>query len=342
MLSELANRHLEMKRFDDAERCLNVLLRIDPRFDAYWRLATIYKVKGDLTRWKAMLEKSLDLPTGGLEHAQVLVALAEYHMQRNELDPALRYAKAAAQSYSAWSLMTLARCYELRQEWDEAEEVLRAVAQRYRDQSLEWMFFCARSGHGHADEAEKVGREFVESLGSGISQNNVGEVATFHILTKEPKKALAIFQEGGYRTTNPYDAIYAALLVDNLGDAALRDSLLAKVVNEEKRTTGTARAYVEVASMMRGAVQRESPKPLDLDRIEPLIAKTEAGEPTNFYYFVGAFLRNRGDLQNAKKYLMLSATSPMYQKYTQALARVALRELKVPIERTRSEEIARP
>ena len=144
VLSELANRHLEMKRFDDAERCLNVLLRIDPRFDAYWRLATIFKTKGDMPRWKETLEKSLELSSGGLDHAQVLVALAEYHMQQNELDPALRYAKAAAQSYSGDSLMTLARCYELRQEWDEADQVMRAVAQRYREQTLEWMFFCAQ------------------------------------------------------------------------------------------------------------------------------------------------------------------------------------------------------
>ena len=101
------------------------------------------------------------------------------------------------------------------------------------------------------------------------------------------------------------------MLADNLGEAALRDSLLTKIVNEEKRTSGTARAYVEVAAMMREAVKQESPKPLDLQQIEALLGKTDPGEPTNFYYFVGAFLQNRGDLQNAKKYLMLSATSPV-------------------------------
>jgi tetratricopeptide (TPR) repeat protein len=343
VLSELANRYLEVKRLDDAERCLERLTRLNPRFHVYWRLAVLYKSKGDMARWKKTLEKSLECPSENpLEHPVVQVALAEYLMQHNELDPALRYAKAAAQSYSDWSLMMLARCYELRQEWDEAEVVLRAVAQRYHEECLEWMFFCARSGHGHADEAEKVGREFVESLRGGISEDNVAQVATFYILVKEPTKALALFQEDAHRTQKPYRALYAALLADSLGQAALRDSLLAKIVNEEKGTTGSARAYVEVASMMRRAVQRENPQPFDLSRIEPLIANTEPGEPTNFYYYVGAFLRNRGDLQNAKKYLMRNATSPLYRKNTQALARVALRELKVPIEPTRSEEIAKP
>jgi hypothetical protein len=99
-----------------------------PDYQADATLAGIYQKRGDMVRWKETLEKSLDLPAMGLQHASVQNTIAQYYMERKEWKEAVVYADAAAESYSEWSMATAARCHEMRGEWQEAEAYLRAIS----------------------------------------------------------------------------------------------------------------------------------------------------------------------------------------------------------------------
>ena len=126
VLTALIERYLSLKRLDDAERCARQQIRAAPDYSTYETLAGIYKQKGDMAHWKETLEKSLDLPAMGLEHASVQNKIALYHIDRKEWRQAVAYADAAAESYSEWSMETAAQCHEKLGEWKRAEAFWRA------------------------------------------------------------------------------------------------------------------------------------------------------------------------------------------------------------------------
>ena len=76
VMTSLVVRYWGLKRMDDAERCAKQRIKAAPDYPSYRELAAIYKEKGDMARWKETLEQSLELPTMGLEHAQVKDTIA--------------------------------------------------------------------------------------------------------------------------------------------------------------------------------------------------------------------------------------------------------------------------
>ena len=153
LMGALASRFRKLKQWDNAERCRKKRCQ-GPDYGAYRVLAQIYQEKGDLVHWKETLVKSLDLPSHGLEQAQVQNEIAEYHMGRKEWSEAVVFADAAAVSYSAWSMLTASRCHEMLGQWEKAEAFIRAVSERYDGEQFEWMKWCHRTGHGDADAAD--------------------------------------------------------------------------------------------------------------------------------------------------------------------------------------------
>jgi len=102
VLSMLATKYDQEKQLADEERCLRQLLRVQPSYVTYRRLAVLYAREKDMHRWQATLEEALKLPALGLEGAQIQMEIAEYHLRHNELAEARPFAEAAAGSYSAW------------------------------------------------------------------------------------------------------------------------------------------------------------------------------------------------------------------------------------------------
>ncbi len=156
LMASLSMRYYKLKQWDNAERCAKKRIVTAADYGAYRNLAAIYKEKGDLVHWKETLVKSLDLPSAGLEQAQVQNEIAQYHMNRKEWSEAVVFADAAAVSYSAWSMMTASRCHEMLGQWEKAEAFIRAVAERYDGEQFEWMKWCHRTGHGDAEAADNL------------------------------------------------------------------------------------------------------------------------------------------------------------------------------------------
>jgi tetratricopeptide (TPR) repeat protein len=230
VMTALTNKYKELKQFDDAERCAKQQVQLAPDYPAYRSLAEIYKVKGDMTRWKATLEKSLELPSLGLEGFWVRNMIARHHMDRGEWKEALPYAEGAAASYAGWALETSARCHEMLGDWKKSESLMHAIAERYENSAFDWMVWCYRTGHGDREAATELARHHFESLGTAANATQLENIGVFYLLQKEPEKALPVFEKAYRVGHNAYAAMHASLVADSLGKTADRDQNLNQII----------------------------------------------------------------------------------------------------------------
>lgn len=340
VMSALASRYLELKRYDDAERCAKQKIRVGPDYDAYWTLADVYWRKADKPRWKSTLEDALVLPSMGLESARVRDRIARYHMQRKEWKEAVVFADVAAESYSAWSMQTAARCHEMLGDLDKAEELLKAVSQRYAgSSSLDWMTWCHRTGHGNIDAATELAKRYFESFGKAVYPSQLDQLGNYHLMKNEPELALAAFKQAYQQAHSSGYGMEAAIVADRLGNTAQRDALLAEIVNAGKALDPHSfdGVYVRLARLMQKALPPGTVHNFDFTELEGIF-KDASAETSEFdmhiAFFLAIFFKNRGDADRSREYLIRCARLALVadeEIITCAMACNMLRELKIPI-----------
>jgi tetratricopeptide (TPR) repeat protein len=336
LMAALSRRYYKLKQWDNAERCGKKWLAAAPDYANHRLLAAIYKEKGDLVHWKETLVKSLDIPSAGLAQAQVQDELAHYHMNRKEWSEAVVFADGAAESYSGWGMMTACRCHEMLGQWEKAEAFVRAVSERYDNSRFEWMQWCHRTGHGDADAADNCARTYFESLGTNIVPYVRQQIAVYYVLRDEPAKAQTVFEMCFNKEHEAYNGLHAALIADALGKTADRDRLLTEIVDANPglspRGAAYAGIYKDLVEQLQKGLPPGSVKDLEFTKIEAVIFKSPDTEaPTNLEYFVGMFLKNRGDKEKSREYLIRAAQSDLTVKYNHVFARQTLRDLKIPL-----------
>jgi tetratricopeptide (TPR) repeat protein len=227
LLAALAERYAATGRLDDAERCLKAAVKILPGDAAAWhQLADVYRRRGQMDRWLATLEEYLQKPDYHLDHFGAQADIANYFMERKEWEKALPYAQGAAECYSAFGLGCAAKCYEGLQRWGEAEKYYRACAERYERESLEWYYFCRRTGQGDVASARSFARDYIDKGKQRAVRPTPSSLMTFYLLEKEPEKALAELKHFMATNSVPYDVLWAAVTADLLKDGKKRDALL--------------------------------------------------------------------------------------------------------------------
>jgi tetratricopeptide (TPR) repeat protein len=342
VMNALSNRYYSLKRYDDAERCAKLHVRYAPSYAAYRLLANVYEAKQDHVHWKETLEKGLDLPAEGLEHAQIRNDIALDLMKRKQWAEAVVYADSAAESYSEWSMVTAARCHEMLGHWKKSEELVHAISERYENAMYAWIKWCHRTGHGDVPAADEFTRTRIEALGTSLVGAQYRSIGMYYLLTREPDKALLLFQRAYETGHSPFAGFHAALAADALGKTAERDALLQQVVEtklpESYETHGDH--YQHLAARFQEMLP---PKEAKLDRAEvDKILAAAAPQPlyrSTLPYFVGVFLKNRGDLEGAKAFLIRCAQADDWQSDNHVLACQLLRDMKVavpPAEQTES------
>jgi tetratricopeptide (TPR) repeat protein len=336
VMSALIDRYMKLEQFKDAERCAAQRIRVAPDYEAYRRLANIYKAEGDMVNWKETLEKSLQLPSQGLENSRVRNQIARYHMGRNEWKEALPYADGAAESGAAWAMLTAARCHEMVGEWEKSEQLMRAVSESYNNQAFEWMLWCHRTGRGDAQAADDCARKRFESFGTRANSVPLEQIGAYYLLRREPEKALLVFQKAYADGRHSYAGMHVALVADALGKTKVRDEYLQKVVDAARNMLpqSVAGVYGRVATLFQKALPPGSMKDFDFAQTDSIIqAASESTRPgdTNLNYFVAVFLQNRGETAKANAYLVRCAQTALYRRHNYVIACQLLRDRKIPI-----------
>lgn len=345
VLTALAERHLEEKRWADAQRTLEQQLASTPEHRGYMRLAELFERQRNTAKWLETLKTALALPVTGLEHTEIYVKLAEYHMRRKEWETAIPFADAAAQSYSAWGLLCGAQAHEGAGDYDTAEALVRATSERYDDSRYEWYFWCVRTGRGDLAPARQLARSFVADKEARFqAQKDAGtvrvslpfEVVLFYLAEGDTAAAMPAIEIYAY-DHDPFAKLHTALVADSLGNVERRDALLryvVKEVNSHPNAISLAHRflrYLESTPPQWNAVAFENQMPL-----------LGEGGATSQYYYAGKFLCLRGETELGMRYLQLAASSPLTHKYACLLACLELRQRKIEPEPPRNHELDGP
>jgi tetratricopeptide (TPR) repeat protein len=334
VLQALTEWHTSRREFQEAQRLAQRRIAIAPEVAAYRALANVYAWQQDLPKWKAALEEALQQPSLGLEHASVQEDLARYHMQRNEWQEALPYAEGAAQSYSAWGLKCAAECYEGLGDMDQAENLLQACGERYEGSALDWYFWCRRTGKGNEAAAKRLAQQHLNHFRS-LPVNRRDALGIYDALEGDSALALKVFDDSFQASQVSAQGLAAALLADELQDASTRDRLLRQVANR----WGSDWRNAEAADLMIAFLQQSDGASWKTPAFERLLAKSDAGQATGFYYFAGRFLELRGVAELADDYLKIAASSPRFERFSCLLATDNLRKRGVEIPPRRPSEL---
>ncbi|MEN6459123.1 MAG: tetratricopeptide repeat protein [Thermoguttaceae bacterium] len=327
ILAALGERYAAVGRYQDAERCLRNAVDIMPSYQGYLRLASVYKQQQKMDEWKSTLEEYLNHPDYGLSHSQVCNQIAQYYMERGEWEKALPYAEGAAQCYSAWGLLSAAECHEGMHHWKEAESYQKAVAERYEGSRSTWYFFCRRTGHGDLKAARQV--LLAEGPSSEDASSDDITMPVFHVLEKQPEKALAEFEEKFQKAGHPAVGLFAALLCDELKKndklaTMLEQTTIRGARCDQASPANTPRHAVALARLLEADVKKGGKADLGLDG--PQAKAADADKNATFFYVLGKYFSLHGKPDRAIECWKKSAAYLPRQSVSVLLSVVALRE----------------
>lgn len=328
----LGRRYRGLKQYADAERCLKRQIAIAADQAAYQELAELYKAQGRDADWVNTLEQSLNVSAQGLAHVRCRVDLARHLLRAGDLKGARVHADAAAESGADDALQCAADIHERLQDWKGAEKWVRQAADRSADKAIDWYFWCRRTGHGDLAQARSRAEKVVPNLESHMYTAEKLRAALVHHLEGRSARALQVLNDALQRDLNPYVALHAAFIADELANVPERDKFL------EHAESYAELPLRELIHDFRDVLSGKAREPFDLKRNERRLRKTVAGEPTNWFYFIGSFLIMRGRAAEGIPYLQRAATSPRSDVAGSTLAGAVLARRRVPRESLRAAE----
>jgi hypothetical protein len=158
------------------------------------------------------------------------------------------------------------------------------------------------------------------------------------VLVGDTAKAIGPLQRAFDKGHEYFSAFHAAVAADRLGKTAERDAFLKQIVETEppaKSSEGkpAVQCYRQLAGYLREMLPPKSVKKLNIAEVDKILsgARSTGLSTSTLPYFVGVFLKNRGDVEGAKAYLIRSAQSKDWQRINHVLACQILREMKVKV-----------
>lgn len=333
MLLEIGKKYQSQWHLADAMRCFRKSVDLQPTLDGYYQLAYEYHRHGDLEKSKETLEEALSLESYGLEKATTQTKLAELLMREGKWSEAMEHAEEAAGTYSGWGLMLASRCSEGMEDWESAEQYCRQAAEHYGGSSGDnWYMWCARTGKGNLRES----KEFAEQCWKDLPRPQYTDVrwheATGKLLQNDLQGAIDILMEHiDYRFESPHQWLIAGLLADKLGDTKQRDTIFSRVLT----TKGFQSTAARLANLFMLSMRDPGKLQWNEYSFLELVESQDESEAPYFYFCAGLFLGLHGEQDLSRKYLQCAATNFYVRNPNTLLATLALREQKIPIEKTR-------
>ena len=84
VMAMLGQCYFNEQKSDDAIRCLQVAVKLDPSQQNYMALSEAYRLKGDEADWLSTLETYLKTEDYGLGHAQIQVKIADHFIGKGD------------------------------------------------------------------------------------------------------------------------------------------------------------------------------------------------------------------------------------------------------------------
>jgi tetratricopeptide (TPR) repeat protein len=340
VITALTFQYLDHKQLRDAERCARRRTELVPAWFTYGMLATIVKRQGDMVRWEETAKEAL---SKGFDRIRLCNQLARLYMDRKNwkeasvyADQAAQYAQSGAEIYKTPALRTAARCHEVLGEWKKSEAFIRVLAEHKGAFAHEWMLWCYRTGHGDVGAADEFARKYFESIGGDAPPSTLTKIGAYYLLKKEREKALVVFGKAFDDGHETYAAMHAAVIADALGKADQRDGYLKKIIEDGKKAkpTSIAGVYARLAALMQKVLPTAGVHDFNFKEVDRLLRPSKENRrpgEANLSYFVGAFLKNRGQSDKAGAYFLRCARTQNYQFFNYVLACQALRDLKLPV-----------
>lgn len=317
----------QQRRDEDSRRCLDRAIALSPDRWCYETLAGLHEAAGDRVKWREALEKVLELPDTGLDHAQVRVRIARYYMGRSEWKEALPYADAAAETWAAWAMECAADCHEGARDMKGAELWMRRVGERYG--GTRWYYWCVRTGEGDATAAKKVAEARFKAVRSGApsSSGDWEALGAFYVLEGKRADALEWYARANKASPVPAWSLMTALLTDDSDERAGILTAVGERAGQFRGSDGRNRAATaDLAKLMKRVFSKE--ETLDPAAVERIFTKASQKEKRYLGYIAGRFLIDQGFAKEARPLLEASASGPgPLEEIPQALSRRALEGL---------------
>tara|TARA_R110002073_G_scaffold241084_3_gene402894 strand:- start:2728 stop:5712 length:2985 start_codon:yes stop_codon:yes gene_type:complete len=323
VLENLTQQYLAAENWSDAERLLLRLIELYPTAKSFETLANLYGQQGKTKQWLETLSASLELPASGLDQDRIRVQIAEHYMSRGEFAEALPYAEQAAQSWAAWAMIAAINCHEALGDNEAAELWVQRLSQRYDSKSLDWYFFCRRTGSGNVEQAFAFAKRYLQSIGEPL-EGHQQTLAVLDQLQGNTAQAALRFQRLYDSGANPWDGLHAAMLATELGETEAARRLLVRVAAQKDAPPAGHEVEATLAQLLLDSQTEPSPA-FDRDKVDALVRTAPPGDPTNLNYFIGKFLWHSGDRSLGEAYLRLAARSPT-NKWNRHLAAAMLRD----------------
>ncbi len=321
ILYNLGSQYIDLKRWDDAERCLSKSIEMESDLQTLKLLAKVYQGRGDLERWKATLERALEAEDPGLDHMVIRVDLANYYIGLKQFDKALPYAEAAAATWAGTGMSCAAVCHEWMGHWDEAELWVRRSTERYPQTDwMSWFIWCRRTGHGDRASARASAMASMASLGDHPTDGLRDWFGAFYIVDGSPKEALAILVPLQDKSPSAIRGLMIASQAEALGDSATRDRVLAGLdalpQTQQLKLTGCLK-------FLRATLAGEK---LDPEAMLAMLREIPEKSRYTTALCVGLLLHGHGAADFARDILHRSYDMSGNAGWIQATANVALRE----------------
>jgi uncharacterized protein HemY len=323
----LGARFVSAKNYADAQRVLSRAIELSPDAWAFQTLAATYKDQGQVDRWKETLDEFLKkVQDPGLDHAKVRVQIANYYMGLRQWDKARPYAEDAAETWAQWAMDCAARCAEGEQDWERAETWYSRETERYPDHSWAvWYFFCKRTGQGNLEAARAFVEQYLTARAERPDLLNEEYAGCYYWLDGQTDKAKEAFRKAYEQRMSVSAALCLAMIDDDAKDTAKRDEILKELTTKRKDKSPQSLAVCQL--LIDTVLNPGGSKPLDVAAVDGANeAMPEAGRG-NVDFFVGWFLKNHGDPQNAKKYLARCSGSQHALSWYRYLAHAALKRM---------------
>jgi tetratricopeptide (TPR) repeat protein len=305
ILFELGQRYLQLKRHDDAERCLQRCVALSPDYTAYKTLASAYKAQGKMDLWQQTLEEYLKAEDTGLGHAQAQVEIALEFMKQKQWAKALPYAEEAAQTFAEWALLCASECNEALKNWDKAELHIRAASERYGGSYFKWYYWCQRTGKGDVGAASKFFAKVIIAIGPRATDTDRMRFSGFYTMSGQKQKLVDLFKAWFAQSAKSnLVALNLTIACDEAGDVKARDQAL------KDFPATTIDWYKQLAELFQTCLANGEQSPLDLAAVDATIKPLAPKFQSEANCLVGRFLACRGQTKDSLEYFKRCATAP--------------------------------